>query len=75
MRLAAANLHWVDVLPQEGLNVYSILRSSHLLVTRDALEALLARLRLPVFRGELDRAAWQSRLQQGAAQVVQQQQQ
>lgn len=41
---AAANLIGVDVLPQQGANVYDILRRDTLILTRDAAEHLTARL-------------------------------
>jgi large subunit ribosomal protein L4 len=43
--LAARNLPKVDVLPQEGANVYDILRRDTLVLTRRAVEALEARLK------------------------------
>jgi|SRR5690625_2719419 len=42
---AARNLPMVDVLPQQGANVYDILRRDQLVLTRDAVEALEARLK------------------------------
>lgn len=42
---AARNLPYVDVLPQQGANVYDILRRDTLVLTRDAVEALEARLK------------------------------
>jgi large subunit ribosomal protein L4 len=42
---AARNIPQVDVLPQQGANVYDILRRDKLVLTRDAAEALEARLR------------------------------
>ena len=42
---AARNLPSVDVLPQQGANVYDILRRDQLVLTRDAVEALEARLK------------------------------
>ena len=57
---AASNLGWVDVLPPEGLNVYSILRRGHLVVTQAALSDLVTRLQTPIFRGPLDRARWRA---------------
>ena len=42
--LAARNLVGIDVLPQIGANVHDILRHEHLVLTRDAVEALEARL-------------------------------
>ena len=41
---AARNLPRIDVLPQVGANVYDILRRDKLVLTRDAVEALEARL-------------------------------
>jgi large subunit ribosomal protein L4 len=41
---AARNLPLVDVLPQQGANVYDILRRDVLVLTRDAVAALEARL-------------------------------
>lgn len=40
---AARNLHMVDVLPVQGINVYDILRRDKLVLTRAALTALEAR--------------------------------
>jgi len=42
---AARNLEGVDVLPQQGANVYDILRRDMLIMTRDAVEQLEARLK------------------------------
>ncbi|MGE3652409.1 MAG: 50S ribosomal protein L4 [Reyranellaceae bacterium] len=42
---AARNLPLVDVLPQQGANVYDILRRDTLVLTRDAVQALEARLK------------------------------
>ncbi len=43
--LASANLQNVDVLPQQGANVYDILRRETLVLTTSAVEALEARLK------------------------------
>ena len=43
--LAAANIPTLDVLPQQGANVYDILRRQTLVLTRDAVEHLAARLK------------------------------
>lgn len=43
--LAARNLPRVDVLPQQGANVYDILRRDTLVLTRDAVQHLQARLK------------------------------
>ncbi len=43
--LAARNLPTIDVLPQQGANVYDILRRDTLVLTRDAVGALEARLK------------------------------
>ena len=41
--LAARNLHQIDVLPVQGVNVYDIMRREKLVLTRAAVEALEAR--------------------------------
>ena len=43
--LAARNLQTIDVLPAQGLNVYDILRRDTLVLTRDAVQHLEARLK------------------------------
>lgn len=50
IRRAAANLPWVDVLPQEGANVYSILQRDMLVLTQGAAAAVAARTLAPVHR-------------------------
>ncbi len=42
---AASNIPGVDVLPEQGANVYDILRRDTLVLTKDAVEALEARLK------------------------------
>lgn len=42
---AASNLPGVDVLPQQGINVYDILRHEHLVLTKAAIENLESRLK------------------------------
>ncbi|MDE2230191.1 MAG: 50S ribosomal protein L4 [Alphaproteobacteria bacterium] len=42
---AARNLPGIDVLPQQGANVYDIMRRDTLVLTRDAVQALEARLK------------------------------
>ncbi len=44
-RRAAANIPGVDLLPQQGANVYDILRRDTLVLTKDALQHLEARLK------------------------------
>jgi large subunit ribosomal protein L4 len=44
-QLAARNIHGVDLLPQQGANVYDILRCDTLVLTRLAVEQLQERLR------------------------------
>ncbi len=44
-RLAASNIPGVDVLPEQGVNVYDILRRDTLVLTKDAVVALEARLK------------------------------
>jgi len=41
--LAARNIHGIDVLPVQGINVYDILKRQHLVLTKAAVEALEAR--------------------------------
>lgn len=43
-RLAARNIPNIDVLPSAGLNVYDILRRGTLVLTKDAIDAINARL-------------------------------
>jgi len=43
--LASRNLPFIDVLPAQGANVYDILRCDTLVVTKDAVQALEARLK------------------------------
>ena len=43
--LAARNLHGVDVLPEQGANVYDILRRDTLVLTKEAVDRLQARLK------------------------------
>ena len=43
--LAARNIHGVTILPQQGANVYDILRCDTLVLTRQAVEQLQERLR------------------------------
>jgi large subunit ribosomal protein L4 len=43
--MAASNLPHIDVLPQQGANVYDILRRDTLVLTKDAVQALEARLK------------------------------
>jgi large subunit ribosomal protein L4 len=44
LKLAARNIPNVDVLPSMGLNVYDVLRRDTLVLTRDAVDAIRARL-------------------------------
>ena len=43
--LAARNIKGIDVLPQQGANVYDILRRDTLVLTRGAIEKLVERLK------------------------------
>jgi large subunit ribosomal protein L4 len=43
--LASRNIPYIDVLPQQGANVYDILRRDTLVLTKDAVHALEARLK------------------------------
>ncbi len=44
-RRAASNIPGIDVLPEQGANVFDILRRDTLVLTKDAVEALEARLK------------------------------
>jgi large subunit ribosomal protein L4 len=44
LRLSARNLELHQYLPPEGVNLYDVLRHEHLVLTKDAAEALTARL-------------------------------
>ncbi|PSC72778.1 39S ribosomal mitochondrial [Micractinium conductrix] len=48
LRRAAANLPWVDAIPQLGLNVYSILQRDYLVLTQRAADLLTERMRQPI---------------------------
>jgi hypothetical protein len=52
------------------LNVYSILRRGHLMVTQEALAALVTRFQTPIFRGPLDRARWAAAMEGQAAAIA-----
>ena len=43
--LAARNIKGIDILPQQGVNVYDILRCDTLVLTKDAVEKLVERLK------------------------------
>ena len=44
-QLAARNIKNLDVLPSQGANVYDILRSDTLVLTKDAIDNLVERLK------------------------------
>lgn len=50
LRRAAANLPWVDIMPQDGLNVYSILQRDQLFLTTSALDKVIAKLNQSIER-------------------------
>eukprot|EP00951_Prasinocladus_malaysianus_P028239 scaffold256515_cov37-Prasinocladus_malaysianus.AAC.1 len=50
LRRSINNIPWVDALPQEGANVYSILQRDYLAITEAALQRLIIRLRTPINR-------------------------
>ena len=50
LRRAAANLERVHVLPQQGLNVYSILQQRTLILTEASLAELVTRITRPIKR-------------------------
>ncbi|KAJ1265373.1 hypothetical protein BS78_08G072000, partial [Paspalum vaginatum] len=47
LKLATQNLHYVNVLPSIGLNVYSILQHDTLVMTRDAVNRIIERMHTP----------------------------
>lgn len=48
LRLGTRNIPWVDVLPVEGMNVYSILQRDVLILSKDAVAAFIERMRRPI---------------------------
>jgi len=50
LRRSIMNLQWVDAIPYEGANVYSILQRDYLAMTPGAIEELVKRLRKPINR-------------------------
>lgn len=50
LKLATQNLHYVNVLPSIGLNVYSILKHDTLVMSRDAVNRIVERMRTPISR-------------------------
>ena len=70
VRRAASNLGWVNVLPPENVNVYSILQQGHLIVSQDALSDIIERLHTPIFRGPLDRARWRAEQDKALGQAL-----
>ncbi|XP_042015787.1 50S ribosomal protein L4-like [Salvia splendens] len=50
LKLATQNLHYVNVLPSIGLNVYSILLHDKLVMSRDAVNRIVERMRTPINR-------------------------
>ncbi|KAL5988479.1 hypothetical protein ACLOJK_036244 [Asimina triloba] len=50
LKLATQNLHYVNVLPAIGLNVYSILQHDTLVMTRDAVNQIVQRMHTPINR-------------------------
>lgn len=50
LKLATQNLHYVNVLPSIGLNVYSILLHDTLVMSRDAVDRIVERMRTPIKR-------------------------
>ncbi|KAL4203347.1 hypothetical protein AMTRI_Chr01g103530 [Amborella trichopoda] len=50
LKLATQNLHYVNVLPSIGLNVYSILQHDTLVMTRDAVNRIIERMHTPINR-------------------------
>ncbi|KAM0898240.1 hypothetical protein ACQ4PT_022047 [Festuca glaucescens] len=50
LKLATQNLHYVNVIPSVGLNVYSILQHDTLVMTRDAVNRIVERMHTPINR-------------------------
>ena len=50
LRRAASNLPWVDVIPRQGLNVYSILQRDQLFLTHRALAGIIEHLNSQIQR-------------------------
>ncbi|PSS13726.1 50S ribosomal protein [Actinidia chinensis var. chinensis] len=50
LKLATQNLHYVNVLPSIGLNVYSILLHDTLVMSRDAINRIVERMHTPINR-------------------------
>ncbi|XP_057794454.1 uncharacterized protein LOC131010809 [Salvia miltiorrhiza] len=50
LKLATQNLHYVNVLPSIGLNVYSILLHDTLVMSQDAVNRIVERMRTPINR-------------------------
>ncbi|KAG9457091.1 hypothetical protein H6P81_001599 [Aristolochia fimbriata] len=50
LKLATQNLHYVNVLPSIGLNVYSILQHDTLVMSRDAVNQIVQRMHTPINR-------------------------
>ncbi|XP_050214662.1 uncharacterized protein LOC126665789 isoform X2 [Mercurialis annua] len=50
LKLATQNLHYVNVLPSIGLNVYSILLHDTLVMSRDAVNKIVERMHTPIKR-------------------------
>ncbi|KAF3790168.1 50S ribosomal protein L4 [Nymphaea thermarum] len=50
LKLATQNLHYVNVLPSIGLNVYSILQHDTLVMSRDAVNRIVTRMHTPINR-------------------------
>ncbi|EPS72544.1 hypothetical protein M569_02212, partial [Genlisea aurea] len=50
LKLATQNLHYVNVLPSIGLNVYSILLHDTLVMSKDAIDRIVERMHTPISR-------------------------
>eukprot|EP00262_Sarcandra_glabra_P009589 TRINITY_DN24017_c0_g1_i1.p1 TRINITY_DN24017_c0_g1~~TRINITY_DN24017_c0_g1_i1.p1 ORF type:complete len:329 (+),score=49.16 TRINITY_DN24017_c0_g1_i1:178-1164(+) len=50
LKLATQNLHYVNVLPSIGLNVYSILQHDTLVMSQDAVNRIVERMHTPINR-------------------------
>ncbi|XP_010514578.1 PREDICTED: uncharacterized protein LOC104790508 [Camelina sativa] len=50
LKLATQNLHYVNIIPSIGLNVYSILLHDTLVMSRDAVDKIVERMHTPINR-------------------------
>jgi hypothetical protein len=63
----------IEVLPASGANVYSLLRRDYVIMTKPALDSLVARLQRPINRLGLAGLAFREKLEQRRAAAARQQ--